>query len=112
VRRPKDDGDRLAGLAECHRRVLEGGALVGRQGAQQLLVSADVADDHVELAGEVVDGPCCGARRDHGLAFSSQVIGVGSQLGQIGGVGLEVGARRALVADRAGLAAGAHVGRL
>ncbi len=37
---------------------------------------------------------------------------MGAQLGQVGGIGAEVGAAEALMAERAGLAVGVHVGGL
>jgi hypothetical protein len=77
-----------------------------------LLVSGDVLHDHLQLAGDVGDHPVRGAHREEHFSFPAQVIGVHAEVGEVGGVGLEVWASGALVADRAGLTAGADVGRL
>ena len=62
-------------------------------------MASDVTDDDLELAGDVGHDPLGGADGNHGLALSAQFVGVGHQLGQVGGVGLEMGASGALVAD-------------
>ena len=106
------DGDGLARLAQRGRRVLDVGTLASREAFQDGFVGVDVAGDDIELTGHVLDRPASGLGGEHRLSFFAQVVGIGAQFGQVGGVGLEMRAAGALVADRAGLAAGAHIGGL
>ena len=83
---PEGDGDRLAGLAEGCGRLLHRVALVVGEAGEELFVGADVVDDDLELAGDVVDDPVGGADGQHGLFVASQLVGVGLEFGQERGV--------------------------
>ena len=75
-------------------------------------MSMDVTEDRLELAGDVVNGLRCCISGQHALPFAAQLICIGPQLGQVGGIRLEVWAGDALVADWSGSFLGARTARL
>jgi DNA replication protein DnaC len=68
----------LAGLVQSHRRVLDHRPLVDGEVFEERLVGSDVAGDHFELAGDVLDRPHSGAGGEHCFAFAAQLIRVGA----------------------------------
>jgi hypothetical protein len=85
------------------------GPLVTWPGSQEGFVRPDVSRYDVDLAADVLDRPFGSPSDEHRFTLFSQLIGISPQLGQVRGVRLEVRASSALVADRAGLAAGGDV---